>query len=117
MAATAGKALTAAFIRAVKEPGKYHDGKGSGLFLRVDPTGGRFWVQRITIRGKRRELGLGSPPTVTLAGAREAALDNKRVARAGGDPLAAKRKARGVLTTLLLPLQPLHGSSRPTARK
>ena len=94
--AMAGKPLTAAFIRAVKEPGKYHDGKGTGLFLRVDPTGGRFWVQRITIRGKRRELG--SPPTVTLAGAREAALDNKRVARAGGDPLAAKRKAGAVLT-------------------
>ena len=97
-APTVGKALTAAFVQAVKQPGKYHDGKGTGLYLRVEPNGSRFWVQRITIRGKRRELGLGSPPTVTLAGAREAALDNKRIARAGGDPLAAKRKARAVLT-------------------
>jgi hypothetical protein len=56
------KSLTAAFVSTVKEPGKYHDGKGMGLFLAVKPTGGRFWVQRIVIRGKRRELGLGSPP-------------------------------------------------------
>ena len=88
-----GKALTAAFVRTVKEPGKYHDGAGTGLFLRVDPSGKSYWVQRVTIRGKRRELGLGSPPTVTLAEAREQALDNKRLVRAGGDPLAKKRKA------------------------
>ena len=93
-----GKALTAAFVRTVKEPGKYHDGAGTGLFLRVDPSGKSYWVQRVTIRGKRRELGLGSPPTVTLAEAREQALDNKRLVRAGGDSLAEKRKASAVLT-------------------
>ncbi len=92
------KALSAAFVNTAKEPGKYHDGNGTGLFLLVKPTGGRFWVQRITIRGKRRELGLGSPPVVTLAEAREQALQNKRLARAGGDPLAAKRKAQRILT-------------------
>ncbi len=95
---TKTKALTAAFVNTVKEPGKYHDGKGTGLFLLVKPTGGRFWVQRVTIRGKRRELGLGSPPVVTLAEAREQALENKRLARAGGDPLAEKRRAKQVLT-------------------
>jgi integrase len=55
-------------------------------------------VQRLTIRGKRRELGLGSPPIVTLAEAREQALENKRRSRAGGDPLADKRKAQRILT-------------------
>lgn len=92
------KGLTAAFVNSAREPGKYHDGKGTGLFLLVKPTGGRFWVQRITVRGKRRELGLGSPPVVTLAEAREQALDNKRLARSGGDPLAEKRKVQRVLT-------------------
>lgn len=92
------KALTAAFVSSVKEPGKYHDGKGLGLFLLVKPTGARSWVQRIVVRGARRELGLGSPPVVPLAEAREQALENKRLARVGGDPLAARRKARAVLT-------------------
>lgn len=92
------KALTAAQVRTVQEPGKYHDGGGLGLFLRVDPNGARFWVQRVTIRGKRCELGLGSPPLVPLAEARETATANKRLVRAGGDPLAEKRKARDVLT-------------------
>lgn len=92
------KALTAAFVNTAKEPGKYHDGNGTGLFLLVRPTGGKFWVQRITIRGKRCELGLGSPPVVTLAEARDQALQNKRLARSGGDPLAAKRRARRILT-------------------
>jgi integrase len=82
----------------VQEPGKYHDGGGTGLYLRVDPNGARFWVQRVTIRGKRCEMGLGSPPLVTLAEARDKATDNKRLARAGGDPLAEKRAARGTLT-------------------
>ena len=92
------KALTAAFVKTVREPGKYHDGGGLGLFLRVQPNGSRFWIQRITIRGKRRELGLGSFPLVSLANAREAAADNKRLARLGGDPLQAKRAAREILT-------------------
>jgi integrase len=92
------KALTAAFVNSITAAGKYHDGKGTGLFLLVKPTGAKSWVQRLTIRGKRRELGLGAPPVVTLAEAREQALENKRQARAGSDPLAAKRKARAVLT-------------------
>jgi len=92
------KSLTAASVNAAKTPGKHHDGRGTGLFLLVKPTGGRFWVQRLTIRGKRRELGLGSPPVVTLSEAREQALENKRLARAGGDPLAEKRRAKAVLT-------------------
>jgi len=93
-----GRALTAASVLAEERPGKHHDGGGLGLYLRVEPNGARFWVQRITIRGKRRELGLGSPPTVTLAKARDKATDNKRVAIGGGDPLQAKRLAAAVLT-------------------
>ena len=91
-----GRRLSAALVRNVSKPGKYHDGGGLGLYLRVEKSGARFWVQRLTIGGKRRELGLGSPPVVTLAEAREKALDNKRMAARGLDPLAEKRKAEGV---------------------
>ncbi|WP_150497822.1 tyrosine-type recombinase/integrase [Roseibium aquae] len=92
------KRLSAAFVRSVKTPGKYHDNTGTGLFLRVDPGGGRFWIQRTTIDGRRREIGLGSFPTISLADAREAANENKRLIRAGHDPIAAKQRDRRVLT-------------------
>jgi integrase len=90
------KALTALFVRTVTEPGKHFD--GNGLFLRVNPNGSKAWVQRITIRGKRSELGLGNPGLVLLAEARELARENRKLAQAGGDPMAVKRKARAVPT-------------------
>ncbi|WGW02328.1 tyrosine-type recombinase/integrase [Tropicibacter oceani] len=90
------KALTAQRVRNATEPGKYFD--GNGLYLLVKPNGSRSWVQRIVIRGKRREMGLGSAALVTLAEAREAALQNRKVARSGGDPIQAKQEALAVLT-------------------
>jgi integrase len=90
------KALSPRFVESVSDPGKYFD--GHGLFLRVTTNGSKQWVQRITIRGKRCELGLGSPPAVTLKMAREVALENRGKAMLGGDPLAEKRKARDGLT-------------------
>jgi integrase len=90
------KALTARFVETVASPGKYFD--GHGLFLRVRPNGAKQWVQRITIRGKRSEIGLGSPPAVTLAAARKLALEHRGKAMGGGDPLADRRKAAAVLT-------------------
>ena len=89
--------LTAAKVRTAK-PGKYHDGGGLGLLLRVDPNGSRFWIQRIVIYGKRREIGLGGFPVVGLAEARKAALANKQLAYSGGDPMAERRKTRETLT-------------------
>ena len=62
------------------------------MSLLVTQTGGRYWGQRLTIAGRRRELGLSGYPVVTLVQAREKALANKRLARQGGDPLAEKRK-------------------------
>lgn len=90
------KALSAAFVRTVKAPGKYTD--GHGLFLKVEASGARRWVQRIVIRGKRTEIGLGSASLVSLAQAREMAQENRREARQGGDPLRAKREAQATLT-------------------
>lgn len=89
------KALTAQAVKNAREPGKYFDGHGP--YLKVEPNGSKFWVQRIVIRGKRCELGLGSPALVSLAEARAAALENRKLARAGGDPLQARRDARAVL--------------------
>jgi len=89
------KALSARFVESVSEPGRYFD--GNGLYLRVQPNGARQWVQRIMIRGKRHELGLGSPPAVSLAAARALALEHRGAVMAGRDPLAERREARAAI--------------------
>lgn len=109
------KALNAAFVRSVGDPGKYHDGGGTGLYLRVETNGSRFWVQRIVIRGKRRELGLGSAAFVSLAEARDAAIANKRAVIAGGDPLRATDEAKAV-PTFEEAARRVHELHRPTWR-
>ncbi len=90
------KALSAAFCRSVAEAGRYAD--GNGLYLHVDPSGARRWVQRLVIRGRSRALGLGSYALVSLAEAREKALANRKAAREGGDPLADRRRSEGIPT-------------------
>ncbi len=88
-------ALAATFIRAAPV-GRHAD--GNGLYLYVQRTGTRSWIQRLVIRGRKHELGLGSVHLVSLAEAREQALANRKLARAGGDPLADKRRTQGVPT-------------------
>ena len=83
--------LTVMKVRAITEPGRYGD--GGTLYLHVAPGGSKSWVQRLTIRGERCDMGLGAFPLVTLAEAREKAFDNRRLARSGGDPRIAKRRA------------------------
>ena len=80
------KQLTVSFVRSVTEPGRYGD--GYGLMLVVKPTGGRSWIQRLVIQGRRRDIGLGSLDRVSLAQARKVAFENRNVAREGGDPTA-----------------------------
>ena len=79
--------LTAAFVRTVTVPGKYGD--QHGLILRVTASGSkRIW--RGTIRGKRRDLGLGGYPYTSLAEARQRAFEYRKLARSGGDPTALR---------------------------
>ncbi len=83
--------LSAAFVKTVKEPGRYGDGRGGhGLSLLVkESTTGRFsksWAQRLRINGEPFNVGIGSYPVVTLARARELALENRRRVEDGIDP-------------------------------
>ena len=84
--------LTAAKVRGITKLGRHTD--GGTLYLNVAPGGSRSWVQRLTINGKRCDIGLGGWPLVSLAEAREKAFENRKAARAGIDPLAAKRRAK-----------------------
>ena len=82
--------LSAAFVKGVRHSGKpygqdkYYD--QHGLILRVVPTGGKQWIWRGTIHGKRLDLGLDGRPYVSLSEARQAAFDYRKLARAGSDP-------------------------------
>ena len=62
------------------------------LYLRIAPGGSKQWVQRLVIRGRRHDLGLGGWPLVSLQEAREAAFENRKQARRGEDLLAAKHR-------------------------
>lgn len=85
-------ALTVKGVEAKREPGMYAD--GGGLYLRVGPTGSKSWILRTVIRGKRRELGIGSVDLVGLADARLKAVELRGVARSGGDPDAQRKAAQ-----------------------
>ena len=69
-------------------------GDGGTLFLNVAPGGSKSWIQRITVNGRRRDIGLGPWPVVSLAMARDRAFANRRAVAEGRDPLAEKRRAR-----------------------
>lgn len=95
------KQLTDREVRALSHPGGSRrnavfavGGSPAGLALQVTPSGARSWILRATINGKRRSMGLGAYPVVTLADARhrarEAALEIER----GNDPIEDRRAAR-----------------------
>ena len=70
--------------------GKHYDGQG--LFLRVYESGAKCWVLRVTVDGRRREIGLGGWPVVSLADARAKAFELRAAAAGGRDPVAEKRR-------------------------
>ena len=83
--------LTTLKVKSLQEPGRYGD--GSGLYLVIRPGGSKSWVQRIVIDGKRCDIGLGGIPAVTLASAREKALDNRSTIADGRDPRIERRRS------------------------
>ena len=86
--------LSPAFVTAVRHTGKTRSAEryadGHGLMLCVQPSGSKNWIQRLVIHGRRRSFGLGGFPLVSLQEARQAAFENRKVARQGGDPLALR---------------------------
>ncbi len=79
-------------VENLTEPGPYED--GDGLRLVVQATGRKSWVLRYQINGKRREMGLGGFPVVSLKAARLAAGDHRKLLAAGIDPMAARDAER-----------------------
>lgn len=73
-------------------PGKHPDGRGLWLVKRTARAG--KWFVRLTIHGRRREMGLGRWPDVSIAEARDKADAARRMARDGKDPLFEKAKVK-----------------------
>jgi integrase len=88
-----GNKLTARAVGNAKKPGLYGD--GHGLALQISASGSKAWVLRYMIDGRPRKMGLGAVHTVSLAEAREAALEARKQVRRGLDPIdeASAQKA------------------------
>jgi integrase len=80
--------LTAVEVSKAKGPTVLHD--GGGLYLRVSASGAKSWVFRFQLDGKRRDMGLGPFPDISLADARVRASAHRRQRHQGIDPLEAK---------------------------
>ncbi len=104
--------LTALKVKRETKKGFYAD--GNGLYLKVDASGAKRWIQRLVINGKRRDMGLGSANLVSLSEAREIARKNRALARSGGDPLAEKRKLQIKIPTFKEASFSVHELNKPT---
>ena len=72
----------------------------AGLYLCVSPSGSRSWIARVNVDGKRREMGLGSFPDVSLSIAREKARAARSDTIMGIDPVANRKEARSARQAL-----------------
>jgi integrase len=84
--------LSALQVQKAKDPGYYGD--GGGLWLQISKLGGKSWVFRFVRHGKAREMGLGAIHTVSLAEAREKALQYRKMLLENKDPIEERKIAR-----------------------
>lgn len=91
------KEMAAIELARLAKPGKHAVGVVPGLHLLVKETGAKSWVLRVMVGGRRRDIGLGGFPAVTLAQAREAARAARERIRSGADPVEEARSARSSL--------------------
>ena len=91
------KELGALAVSKTTAPGMHFVGGVQGLALHITKTGARSWLLRVVIAGRRREMGLGNFPGVTLADARQKARDARELIRQGIDPVERQHAAQSAL--------------------
>ncbi|MGO2133107.1 MAG: tyrosine-type recombinase/integrase [Halomonas sp.] len=92
------KPLSALEVKRIDKRGHHTVGGVPGLLLSIAKGGSRSWTLRILIGGKRRDIGLGGYPGVSLAQARERAEDMRwRVRNEGIDPVLERQQAHSAL--------------------
>lgn len=86
--------ISALEVSRICKPGLHAVGGVAGLHLQITPRGGRSWILRVTVGAKRRDIGLGGYPTVTLAAAREKARATREQIAQGIDPVLERQAAK-----------------------
>ena len=104
--------LSATRVKALNAPGRYSD--GGGLHLYISKAGRKSWVLRITVDGRRRDIGLGGYPSVSLARAREKAADYRAAIAEGRDPVAEKHAP--AMPTFREAVHAVHEANKPRWR-
>jgi len=69
----------------------------AGLYMQVTPKNGKTWVLRVVVGGKRRDIGLGGFPSITLAQARDKAREARDKIERGVDPVEERKAAKARL--------------------
>ena len=95
--ARVAKELKALEVARIKDAGYHAVGAVPGLHLNVTDGGSRSWILRVVVGGKRREIGLGSYPSVTLAKAHEKARETREAISKGVDPIEQKKARKSAL--------------------
>ena len=90
------KELSAIEVSRISEPGLHFVGSVPGLGLQVKGAS-RSWILRVTVGNKRRDIGIGGFPGVTLAHARERARDLRLKVSRGIDPIQERRDQQASL--------------------
>lgn len=86
-------ALSDTSVRMAKPRAKpYRLSDSNGLYVEVAPNGSRYWRLKYRFGGKEKRLALGVYPVVTLAKAREDALEARRLLQDGIDPGERKKE-------------------------
>jgi integrase len=88
-------------VSKVFTPGLHFVGYVTGLALQVKGSGSKSWVLRSVIGGRRRDMGLGAYPSVSLAQARQKAAEARELIRQGVDPIERQRSALSALKASL----------------
>ena len=91
------KELKALQVKRLTAPGLHAVGVVPGLHLQVTSPEARSWVLRVMVGSKRRDIGLGGFPAVTLEMAHEKARAAREKIAAGIDPVLDAKAAKSAL--------------------
>ena len=89
--------LSALALKRITKKGRYAVGGVAGLHILVNENGAKSWVLRVIVGAKRKDIGLGGYPEISLADAREKAKELRQQIRQGIDPVLQRKETKAAL--------------------